>query len=71
MFSLDLRTEKSRCTKNCEEEDGSSIENWNIVKAEILQQRYELVREQSIVGGGSGGTRCKVTVGSFILGTSL
>jgi hypothetical protein len=57
MFSLDLRKEKRRWIRNCDEEDGSFIENWNIVKAEILQQRYELVREQSIVGGGSIGNK--------------
>jgi hypothetical protein len=38
-------------------EDGSFIENSNTGKAERSRQRYELMREQSIAGGGSTGKK--------------
>jgi hypothetical protein len=41
----------------CSEEDGSFPENLNTGRAERSRQRYESMREQSIVGGGSTGQR--------------
>ena len=41
----------------CVVEDGLFIENLNVGKAKRSQQHYELMREPSIVGGGSTGKK--------------
>lgn len=57
MFSVDLKTERRRWIKKYDEEDGSFTENLETGRAQRLRQRYESMREQSTVGGGSTGNR--------------
>ena len=57
MFRVEERSAKHWWIMSCDGEDGSFIENWNIGKAERSQQRYGLMREQSIAGGGSTGKK--------------
>jgi hypothetical protein len=57
MFRVEENEARQRWIGNCDEEDGSFTENSNTVKAEILQQLYESMRERSIAGGGSTGKK--------------
>jgi phosphoenolpyruvate carboxylase len=57
MFRVERDEAKQRWIVNLDVEDGSFTESWNTGKAERSLQRYGLMRERFIVGGGSTGRK--------------
>ncbi len=57
MFRVERKAVMQQWIVNFGGEDGSFTGNWNAGKAEISQQRYELMRERSTAGGGSTGKK--------------
>jgi hypothetical protein len=55
MFRVETEAERDRWIENSDGEDGSSIESVTVGEAKRSRQRYESMREQSIVGCASTG----------------
>ena len=55
MFGVEWKAARERWIENYDEEDGSSIESLSVGEVQRSRQRYESMRERSIVGGASTG----------------
>ena len=55
MFRVEGNEARQRWVVNLGGEDGLFVESFRVGEAGRLLQRYELMREQSIAGGGSTG----------------
>jgi hypothetical protein len=53
MFGVESKAARQWWIENCDGEDGSSTESLRVGEVQRPRQRYESMREQSIVGGES------------------